>query len=65
VWRVLTKHGKVTTMREVHWECPIGFRWAWKDADIPLVDRTEAHDVFFSLQEHMAQTGERYALLVD
>jgi len=52
-------------MREVHWECPIGFRLAWKDTDIPLVDRTEAHDVFFSLQEHMAQTGERYALLVD
>jgi hypothetical protein len=49
VRRVLNKHGKVTTMREVYWECPIGIRWAWKDTDIPLVDRTEAHNVLFSL----------------
>jgi len=45
VRRVLNKHGKITTMREVYWECPIEFRWARKDTDIPLVDRTEAHDI--------------------
>ena len=63
--RVLNKHGKVTTMSEVYWECPVGLRWAWKDTDMALVDRTEAHDVLFSLQEQMAKTGERYTLLVD
>jgi len=56
---------KVTTMREVYWECPIGFRWAWKDTDIPLADRTDEHDVLFSLQKQMATTGERYTLLVN
>ena len=63
--KVLNKHSKATAMSEVYWECPIGFRWAWKDTDTYLVDRTEAHDVLFSLQEQMAQTGEKYTLLVD
>jgi len=52
-------------MSEVYWECPMGFRWAWKDKDASLADRLEAHDVLFSFQEQMAKTGEKYALQVD
>ena len=37
----------------------------WKDTDIPLVDRTDAHDALLSLKEQMAKTGEKYMLLVD
>jgi len=38
VRRVLNKHDKVTTMRQVYCECPPGFRWAWKDPDRNLAD---------------------------
>jgi len=34
VRRVLNKHSKATAMSEVYWECPMGFRWAWKDKDV-------------------------------
>ena len=52
-------------MRELYWECPKGFRWAWKDMDVPLVYRTESRNVLLSLQEQMAKKGEKYTLLVD
>jgi len=52
-------------MSEVYWECPIGFRWAWKDINAPLADRIKAQDVLPSLQEQMAKTGEKYALVMD
>jgi len=52
VRRVLDKHNKATTMREVYWECPIGFRWACIKTP-PLVDRMKAQDVLPSLQEQM------------
>ena len=63
--RVLNKHNKATTMGEVYWECPIGFRWAWSDKDTPPADRMKAQDVFSSLQEQMIKTGEKYTLVVD
>jgi len=52
-------------MREVYWECPIGFRWAWSDKDTPLADRMKAQDVLPSLQEQIIKTGEKYTLVVD
>jgi len=63
--RVLNKHNKATTMGEVYWECPIGFRWAWSDKDTPPADRMKAQDVLSSLQEQMMKTGEKYTLVVD
>ena len=63
VWRVLNKHNKAIS--QVYWECPIGFKWAWKDMDTHLADRIKAHDVLPSLQEQMAKTGEKYAITVD
>jgi len=63
VWRVFNKHNKANS--QVYWECPIGFRWAWKDMDTHLADRKKEHDVLPSLQEQMAKTGEKYVLTVD
>jgi len=62
--RVLNKHNKATTMGEVYWECPIGFRWAWSDKDTPPADRMKAQDVLPSLQEQMIKTGKKYTLVV-
>jgi len=62
VRRVLNKHGKVTTMRKVYWECPTGFQWAWKDLDKNLAERPEMHEALLSLQKQMSKTGEKYSL---
>jgi len=61
--RVFNKHNKTTTMNEVYWECPIGFRWAWSDKDTPPADRMKAQDVLPSLQEQMIKTEENYTLV--
>jgi len=65
VRRVLRKHGTITTMREVYWECPIGFRWAWRDADADLADRPMIQGVLTSLQTQMRKMGEKYSLQID
>jgi len=62
--RVLNKHNKATTMGEVYWECPIGFRWAWSDKDTPPADRMKTQDVLPSLQEQMIEAGKKYTLVV-
>ena len=62
VRRVLNKHNKAATMSEVYWECPIGFRWAWKDTDTPLADRIKAHNVLPSLQIKWQRQGRKTRL---
>jgi len=49
VRRVLNKHDKAIAMSEVYWECPIGFKWAWRDNDSPPADRMKTQDVLPSL----------------
>jgi len=52
-------------MGEVYWECPIGFRWAWRDADANLADRPTTQGVLTSLQTQICKMGEKYSLQID
>jgi len=64
VRRVLNKHNKATTMSEVYWEYPIGFRWAWRDKDTPLADRMKAQDVLPSLRQALVVYSEGMAVSI-
>ena len=43
VRRVMRKHGTVSTLQQVEWECPMGIKWSWAEPNCPHpADREES-----------------------